>query len=85
MLTIVKSVERFHIYLYGLDFTVITDCHALVYELNKVNINPRIARWTLKLQNYRFKIIHREGRRMAHMDALSRIMAFEAMPLEKEL
>jgi len=62
--------------LYGLDFTVITDCHALVYVLNKVNINPRIARWTLKLQNYRFKIIHCEGRRMAHVDALSGIVAF---------
>jgi len=86
MLAIVKSVERFHIYLYGLEFTVVTDCHALVYALNKVNINPRIARWTLKLQNYRFKIIHREGHRMAHVDALSRIVAFaEAMPLEKEL
>jgi len=86
MLAIVKSVERFHIHLYGLDFTVVTDCHALVYALNRVNINPRIARWTLKLQNYRFKIIHREGRRMAYVDALSRIVAFtEAMPLEKEL
>jgi len=86
MLAIVKSVERFHIYLYGLDFTVVTDCHALVYALNKVNINPYIACWTLKLQNYRFKIIHREDRRMAHVDALSRIVVFaEAMPLEKEL
>jgi len=40
MLAIVKSMERFHIYLYGLDFTVVTDCHALAYALNKVNINP---------------------------------------------
>jgi len=38
MLAIVKSVERFHIYLYNLDFTVVTDCHVLVYALNKVNI-----------------------------------------------
>jgi len=85
MLAIVKSVERFHIYLYGLDFTVVTDC-ALVYALNKVNINPRITHVGLKLQNYRFKIIHRKGCHMAHVDGLSRIMAFaEAMPLEKEL
>jgi len=54
MLAIIKSVERFHIYLYGLEFTVVTDCRALVYTLNKVNINPRIARWTLRFQNYRF-------------------------------
>jgi len=47
--------------------------------LNKVNINPRIAGWTRK-------IIHREGRRMAHVDVLSRIVAFaQAMSLKREL
>jgi len=29
MLAIVRSIERFHLYLYGIDFTV-TDCNALV-------------------------------------------------------
>jgi len=86
MLAIVKSVERFHIYLYGLDFTVVTDCNALVHAINKANLNPRIARWTLKLQNYNFKIVHREGRRMSHVDALSRaVNLVQIMPLEKEL
>lgn len=86
MLAIVRSIERFHIYLYGLNFSVVTDCHALVYALNKVNLNQRIARWTLKLQDYSFKVKHRGGQQMAHVDALSRIVAhIEAMPLEKEL
>ena len=86
MLALVKSVERFHIYLYGVNFTAVTDCHALVYAINKANINPRIARWTLRLQNYTFKIIHREAKRMIHVDALSRIISYiEPMPLEKEL
>lgn len=44
MLAVVKSIERFHIYLYGIQFTVITDCHALVYAINKAHLNPRIAR-----------------------------------------
>jgi len=40
----------------------------------------------IKLQNYRFKIIHREDHRMAHVDVLSRIVAFaETKLLEKEL
>lgn len=65
MLAIVKTIERFHIYLYGLHFSVVTDCHALVHAVNKANINPRIARWILKLQNYRFDIIHRNGKKMA--------------------
>jgi len=50
MLVIVRAIERFHIYLYGLQFTVVTDCNALVYAVNKANLNPRIARWTLALQ-----------------------------------
>jgi len=29
MLAIVKAIERFHIYLYGIEFTVVTDCNKL--------------------------------------------------------
>lgn len=72
MLAIVRAVERFYMYLFGLEFTVVTDCNALVYAINKANLNPRIARWTLALQNYNFKIAHRPGKRMVHVDALSR-------------
>ena len=68
MLAMVRAIERFHIYLYGIKFTVVTDCSALVYALNKATINPRIARWSLALQNYNFKIVHRAGKRMAHVD-----------------
>lgn len=67
-LAIVKSIQKFHIYLYGIEFTVVTDCHALVFAIDKADINPRIARWTLKLHNYKFKVIHREGCRMMHVD-----------------
>lgn len=86
MLAIVRAVERFHMYLYGIKFTVITDCNALVYAVNKANLNPRIARWTLILQNYDFKVEHRPGKRMTHVDALSRQVFFlEILPLEREL
>jgi len=86
MLAVVKAIERFHIYLYGQEFTIITDCHALVHAVNKANINPRIARWILKLQNYHFKIVHHKGEKMAHVDALSRIVALvDSIPFEKEL
>lgn len=86
MLAIVRAVERFHFYLYGLSFTIVTDCSALVYAVNKANLNPRIARWTLTLQNYNFRIIHRVGEKMKHVDALSRCVSYvNEHPLEKEL
>jgi len=44
MLAIVRATERFHSYLFGLHFTIVTDYNALVYAVNKANLNPRIAR-----------------------------------------
>lgn len=86
MLAIVRAIECFHIYLYGVSFTIITDCNALVHAVNKANLNPRVARWILTLQNYRFKVSHRAGVKMAHVDALSRLVAFvNRLPLEREL
>ncbi|XP_018316620.1 uncharacterized protein [Mycetomoellerius zeteki] len=86
MLAIVRSIERFHIYLHGILFTVITDCNALVHAVNKVSLNPRIARWTLSLQNYNFKLTHRAGDKMVHVDALSRAINYiGSLSLEREL
>jgi len=86
MLVIVRAVERFHIYLYGINFTIVSDCNALVYAMNKANLNPRIARWTLTLQNYSFKVTHRSADRMTHVDALSRSVGYvNELPLEREL
>jgi len=83
MLAVVKT--RFHIYLYGLHFTVVKDCHALVYAIKKAHLNPRIARWTVRLQSYTFDILHRAGHMMLHVDALSRVVALvDTVPLEKE-
>lgn len=81
-----RAIERFHIYLHGLEFTIITDCNALVHAVTKTNLNPRIARWTLILQNYKFKMAHRPGKNMGHVDALSRMVAHVSnLILEREL
>lgn len=86
MLAMVRAIERFHVYLYGIEFTIVTDCNALVYAVNKANLNPRIAQWILQLQNYRFKLIHRAGKQMPHVDALSRQIAYiDTIPIEREL
>lgn len=56
----------------GIQFTIVTDCNSLTLTLNKKELNPRIARWALELQNYEYKLEHRAGSRMKHVDALSR-------------
>lgn len=86
MLAMIKAIERFHIYLYGLDVTIVTDYNALVHTITKANLNPRIARWTLFLQNYKFSVIHRAGKNMEHVDALSRrVLYVNSLPLERTL
>ncbi|GFX06989.1 transposon Ty3-I Gag-Pol polyprotein [Trichonephila clavipes] len=40
--------------------------------LSKKELNPRIARWALYLQEFNYTIEHRTGSKMAHVDALSR-------------
>jgi len=57
-----------------------------MHAITKANLNPRIARWTLALQNYYFKVIHRPGTKMQHVDALSRSVEYvHELPLEREL
>lgn len=72
MLSIINSIKRFHVYLLGIKFKIITDCKSITLTLKKKDLNPRIARWALFLQNYDYEIEHRGGSRMQHVDALSR-------------
>lgn len=59
-------------YLLGIEFKVITDCTAVRYTFEKRDLIPRIARWWLRIQEYRFTVEHKPGKNLAHVDALSR-------------
>lgn len=72
LLAIVCSLQKFRLYLLGSHFKIITDCSAVRYAINKKDIIPRIARWVLSTQEFSFDILHRDGSRMQHVDALSR-------------
>lgn len=64
------------------------DCSAVTQTLEKRDLNGRIARWSLELQSFDFKIIHRPGTRMRHVDALSRsfeILVVDDNPFEWNL
>ena len=57
MLAITWAVERFHMYVFGRDFTVFTDHQPLLPIFKKRNSVPsvRIHRWLLKLQSYHMR------------------------------
>lgn len=85
---LIYSLNRFRVYLHGLKFTIVTDCNALKQTLAKQELNAKISRWALELQCYDYTIVHREARRMQHVDALSRnlnIMVLEEGCFEQTL
>ena len=71
---VVWAVEKFHYYLDGKKFKVITDHYALKW-LEKNALKGWRARWILRLQPYLrdMEIIYKEGKRHKNADALSRI------------
>ena len=61
-LAVVWACERFHVYLYGIEFELYTDPKPLatIYS-NKSKPCARIERWILRLQPYSFKVKYLPG------------------------
>ncbi|KAK8784274.1 hypothetical protein V5799_009360 [Amblyomma americanum] len=72
LLSIVWTIERLRPFLIGIEFTLVTDCQALLYLNATKTLKPQIARWFDMLQEYTFDIRHRPGSKMEHVDAMSR-------------
>ncbi|GFW67427.1 transposon Ty3-I Gag-Pol polyprotein [Trichonephila clavipes] len=72
VLAVVEALKKFRIYVLGTLFKIITDCDALVKTLSKKELNSRIARWALYLQEFNYTIEHRTGSKIVYVDALSR-------------
>lgn len=61
-LALVFACERFHLWLYGIEFELVTDHKALEYLFTpKSKPNARIERWILRLQPYSYKIKYEKG------------------------
>ena len=62
-LALVWSVEKFHMYLYGKSFELVTDHRPLeVIFLTTSNPCARIQRWVLRLQSYEYTVIYKPGK-----------------------
>ncbi|KAF8794774.1 Transposon Ty3-I Gag-Pol polyprotein like [Argiope bruennichi] len=72
LIAAVWSMTRLRPLLLGLHFTLVTDCSAITYLHTQKNIKPQIARWTELLSEFDYVVKHRDGAKMAHVDALSR-------------
>ena len=62
-LSIYWAIKRFHLFVYGKEFKVITDHKPLVALFNNPSSTPsaRIERWLMELQQYRFTVEYRPG------------------------
>ena len=77
-LAIVFGVTKFHQYLYGRCFTLLTDHKPLTSLFNPSRSVPqmasaRIQQWALTLGTYNYKIHYRKGKDHGNADCLSRL------------
>ena len=63
-LSIVWGCEHFHLYLYGSQFTLITDHKPLelIWSNPQSKLPARIERWGLRLQPYNMLILYKPGK-----------------------
>ncbi|KAK7159830.1 hypothetical protein R3I94_005997 [Phoxinus phoxinus] len=63
---------KFSDYLYGTDFTVVTDSNPLTYVLTSAKLDATSYRWLSSLSTYTFKLQYRAGSQNQDADGLSR-------------
>ncbi len=73
LLAIVWAVKHFRPHIYGKKFKIVTDHRPLTWLFNVKDPNSKLIRWQIKLSEYEYEIVSKEGRKNSNADALSRI------------
>lgn len=86
-LAIVTAVKKFHQYLYGQSFEIVTDHKPLLGLLSESKPIPsmcasRIQRWSLLLAGYDYKLYYRPGNKNNNADCMSRLPVVKDGPAE---
>ena len=71
-LGVFEAIRHFAYFLYGRSFTVVTDHKGLVNLMTGRQFNRRIHNWCLKLTEFDFEVVYREGSQNVVADELSR-------------
>jgi len=78
-LALMLALRHFDVYLSANPFPVrvYTDHNPLVFLSRMQNLNQRLMRWSLVIQEYNLEIVHKRGSEMVLADALSRAVGPE--------
>ncbi len=71
-LAIVWAVAHFRCYLFGTQFTLVTDHQTLKWLMESNKLMGKFTRWALILEEYDFQVVHRPGVTNLDVDGLSR-------------
>lgn len=64
--------DKFYDYLYGAEFTIMTDNNPLTYTLTSAKFDAAGHRWLAALSTFNFSIQYRAGKKNQDADGLSR-------------
>lgn len=73
LLAIVWATKYFRPYLFGRKFKIVTDHRPLQWVMNLKEPNSRLTRWKLKLSEYNYSVVYKQGKCNLNADALSRV------------
>ena len=72
LLAIIYGLKQFRQYLAGRHFVIRTDHAALSWLRRTPEPMPQLARWLTFIEEFNYEVVHRDGRKHANADGLSR-------------